>query len=77
MLCLLHVSLKNKIIKHGSSHDLFVFIAYAQMPLIIAHADVSSYARGLKFGLSFHLHPYFVHTSSKDSSEYAHMRRLA
>ena len=29
-----------------------------------ALADVSSRAKGLNFGLSFHLHLYFVHSSS-------------
>ena len=33
------------------------------MPLINAHAVVSSKARILNFGLSFHLHPYFVYAS--------------
>ena len=61
----------------GPSHDLFVFITYAQMPLINAHAEVSSKFRGQKYGLSFHLQRYFVYESSEDSSESAHMRRLA
>ena len=40
-------------------------IVYAQMPLINAHADVSNGERGLDFGLSLHLHPFFVYVSSK------------
>ena len=31
-------------------------MAYAQIPLINAHADVSSKATGLEFGMSLHLH---------------------
>ena len=46
-----------------------VLIAYAQMPLINAHADVISTARGLSFGMSIQLHPCFVYTSSKGSGE--------
>ena len=34
-------------------------------PAINPHADVSSRARGLKFGLSLHLHPYFEYASSE------------
>ena len=41
------------------------------------HADVYSGAWSLQFGLSLHLHTYFVYASSEGSSEYAHMRRLA
>ena len=41
-------------------HGISVLITYAQMPLVNTHADVSSEARGLNFGLSLHLHPYFV-----------------
>ena len=33
---------------------------------LIAHADVLSGTRGLKFSVSLHLHPSFVHASSKD-----------
>ena len=53
-------------------------IAYAQMYHIIARADVSSDARGIKFGLIFLLHPYFVYASIEGSGESAHMhmRRL-
>ena len=46
---------------------MLVLLAYAQTPPL--HAGVSSGARGLKFGLSLHLHqyPYCVHASSKVS----------
>ena len=53
-----------------------MLIAYVQMPLINAHAVVSSGARGLNFGLSLHLHPYFVYASSKGSGKSAHKGRL-
>ena len=51
--------------------------ACAQVPLINAHPDVFKEARGLYFGLSLHLHPYFMYASSEGSGESAHMRRLA
>ena len=43
-------------------HDISVFIANAQNPLIDL-ADISSEARGLKFGLNLNLHLHFVHAS--------------
>ena len=46
------------------------------MPLIIAHADVSSRARGQIYGLSLHLYPYFVYASSEGSGESTHMLNL-
>ena len=52
-------------------------MAYAQTPLMNAHTDVFSGDRGLKFGLSLHLYPYFLYASSEGSGESAHMRRLA
>ena len=54
-------------------------IAHVQMPLINAHVEVSSEARGLNFDLSIHLHPYIVYvsTSSDSSGESVHMHRLA
>ena len=36
------------------------FGTYMQMPPLNTDANVSSRARGLKFGLSLHLHPYFM-----------------
>ena len=36
-------------------------------PPLNAHAHSNCRARGLKFWLSFHLHPYFVYESSKGS----------
>ena len=38
-------------------------------PPINALAEVSRTATGLKFGLSLHLHPYFVNRSSKGNGE--------
>ena len=39
----------------------FTVIAYAQKPSPLnANADVCSGARGLNFGLSLNVHPYFV-----------------
>ena len=38
--------------------------------------DISSKGRGLNFGLSLHLHPYFVYASSKGSGESAYKSRL-
>ena len=52
-------------------------IAYAQMPLINALADISSKARCINFDLSLRLPPYFVYASSEGSDESAHMHRLA
>ena len=40
------------------------------MPLINAHDDVFSKVRGLHFGLSLHLKPYFVHASSEEAGKY-------
>ena len=54
-----------------------MLIAYAQVPLINAHVDISSKARGLHFGLCIHLLLYFVYASSEGSGESAHERRLA
>ena len=38
-------------------------------PLTV-HADICSQARGKIFGLSIHLHPYFVHASREGSGEF-------
>ena len=38
-----------------------------------AYADVTSIARGLKFGPSLHLQPCFVEASNKGSNESAHI----
>ena len=40
------------------------------------HAYVSSGARGLIFGLSLHLHQYFVYASREGSSEFVHIHTL-
>ena len=41
-----------------------------------AHDDLSSGARGLNFGLSLCLHPYFVYANGQGFCETVHMRRL-
>ena len=41
------------------AHKISFLIAYAQMPLINAHVNVSSEARSLNVGLSRYLHLYF------------------
>ena len=42
---------------------------FQQIPLINADTDISSKVRGLNFGLSLHLHPYFLNASSKGSGK--------
>ena len=59
-----------------SQYEILVLIIYAQKPSAKAHANVSSIARDLSFGLSLHQHPYFVYNSSKGSGEHAHLCRL-
>ena len=61
---------------YGPAPGVSLRIAYALIPLINANIDISSEARGPKFGMSLHLHPYFVYTSGEGSGESAHMRRL-
>ena len=51
----------------GNRTILFLLIAYAHMPLTIAHADVSSGARVLKIDLSLYLHPYYMYASGADT----------
>ena len=50
-------------------------MAYAQIPLINAHTDVSSKARGLHFGLSLNQHSYLRYASSEFSGVPVHKRR--
>ena len=69
--------LKKKQIKLNPAQEILVRIAFAQMFLIVVHADVSSEARELNFDLSFHLHIYFLYASSEGFCESAHVRRLA
>ena len=38
-------------------------------PILNTHADISYGARGLNYGLSLHLHPYFVRASSEGFGE--------
>ena len=56
---------------------IWVFIAYSLMPRMNARAVTFSQAGGLKFGLSLHVHPFFVYDNSEYTSKSAHMRRLA
>ena len=49
--------------------EILVLIACAQKPTFDPHADLSSRVRGLNFGLSLHLYPYFMYVSSKVSGE--------
>ena len=54
---------------NNETHDPYTImnpvIAYAHMPLINAHADVSGKPRGLIFGWNLHLHPHIVDASSE------------
>ena len=56
------------------ANELTVLIAYAQMPLINAHTDASSRARGQNFDQSPHPYPYFVYAKREGSGESALMR---
>ena len=47
-----------------AAHEILVLIAHAQSHTQNMHVQLASEARGLNFGLSLHLHPYFVHASS-------------
>ena len=62
---------KNRNCKEARTWDL-VLIAYAQEPPLNAHAEVSSSARCLNFGLGLHLYPYFMYASSEGSGESVH-----
>ena len=54
---------------YGPANKFSVIILYAQMPLMDAHADISSKAGGLHFGLNLHLHPYYVFASREGCGE--------
>ena len=56
--------------KRHSPSTLYLSHIYASK----VHTDVSSTARGLNFGPSLHLHPYFVYASSECSEESVHCR---
>ena len=64
------------IICNRPEHDILVLIAHAQKPRLNDHADISSGARGLNFGLSLHPYPYLVYASSECSNKHARMRML-
>ena len=53
-----------------------VKLLYEQKPPLNAHAEEPSGARGLKFGLRLHLHPYFVYASIKSFEKFAPLHRL-
>ena len=57
--CLVNLILKDTHLVF-SMYQCSRFWYLLQMPIINAHADISSEARGLNFGLSLYLHPYFV-----------------
>ena len=59
------------------AHEIWVIIAHAQMSLINVRADLFRGARGLVFGMSLHLQPYFAFASNEGSGESVHMHRLA
>ena len=54
--------------------ELWVLIAYVQKPHL--NSQVLSVERDLKFGLSPHLHPYFMYVSCEGSGEW-HMCMLS
>ena len=61
----IHLSLFRPILENS------VLITYAHNPHVNTHSDVSNKATGLNFGLSLHLHPYFVKVSSEGSGKTA------
>ena len=48
---------------------MVVFIAYVHKPPINNHADKSSWARGLNFGLSLYQSQSFMYASNEGSGE--------
>ena len=60
---------------YGSACDISELITCAQMLPLKVNADISTRARS--FGLSLHLHPYFVYASSKGSDKSGHLCRLS
>ena len=56
------------------AHEILAHTAFAQTPPFNARADVTSKARGLKFGLSLHLLQCFVYASSEGFGETTHNR---
>ena len=61
----------NEIIKlqYEPAHGILVLNAYAQKPRLNDNAEVFRMAIGLHIGLSLHLHPYIIYTSSESSGE--------
>ena len=49
--------------------DILVLTAHAHQTPLNAHADISTVARGLNFGMSLHLHIYFMHAINEGSGE--------
>ena len=58
---------------YGSAEEIWVLMAYTQMPPLNAHADLPSEVRCLNFGLSLYLHPCIVYSSSDDFGVSVHM----
>ena len=60
-----------------AAHQILVLNMQVQIPLTNALADTFSktIGDGLNFGLSLHLHPYFLYASSKGYGKSVHMCR--
>ena len=54
---------------YGPVQEILVLIAYVEMSLTNAYADIFSKARDLNFSQSLHLHLHFVHVSSGGTCE--------
>ena len=66
----------NKIVSETGYHMRFGTYRICAKASLQSPTYVTSGTRGLNFGPSLHLHPYFMYARSKDSGETAHMRRL-
>ena len=64
-------------VTYFGQHISFVPISYVRKPPLSPYAGISSGARGLNFGLSHHIHPYFVFVSCKGSGESATFGKLS
>ena len=56
--------------------DMTIAIDLDIKPQLINHSNAHA-AKGLNFGLSHHVLPYFLHASSENSGLSAYLRRLA
>ena len=61
---------------YGLTHKILVLNAYVQKPPLDANADAPITNKGLTFGLSLHLNPYFVYASNIGSGQTVHLCRL-